>query len=166
MSPIRVLVVDDSAFMRTVLVDLMSSYTGIEVVGQARNGAQALNLVTKLEPSVVLMDIEMPVMDGLTTLVRIMAIKPTPVIIFSGQAKKNADVALKAMRLGAVDYFPKPETMLELEEKGEDLIVKIVQAAKTDIRKIVSKLPSTNFPNVQAVYRGHWSLHWRPPCII
>jgi len=84
MSRIKVLVVDDSAFMRKIIIDILASSPDIEIIGKARNGQEAIEKVTALAPDVVTMDVEMPVLDGLQALGYIMSECPTPVIMLSG----------------------------------------------------------------------------------
>ncbi len=104
---IRVLVVDDSAFMRKVISDLFNGEADFEVVDVARNGAEAVEKVLQYSPDVVTMDVEMPVLDGLSALEKIMAVKPTPVIMVSSLTKAGADETIKALSLGAVDFVAK-----------------------------------------------------------
>ena len=104
---IRVLVVDDSAVMRNVITDMIDGQSGIKVVGSAKNGAEALKMIEKLKPNVVTMDIEMPVMDGLTALQHIMNERPIPVVMLSAEDKRQADITFKALEMGAVDFIPK-----------------------------------------------------------
>ncbi len=104
---IRVLVVDDSAFMRKVISDLFNGEADFEVVDVARNGAEAVEKVLQYSPDVVTMDVEMPVLDGLSALEKIMTVKPTPVIMVSSLTKAGADETIKALSLGAVDFVAK-----------------------------------------------------------
>lgn len=104
---IRVLVVDDSAFMRKVLTDLFKAESDFEVVDVARNGAEAIEKTLLHSPDVVTLDIEMPVLDGLAALEKIMAVKPTPVIMVSSLTQSGAESTIKALSLGAVDFVAK-----------------------------------------------------------
>lgn len=122
--PLRVLVVDDSAFNRRTLTDLLAAIPGVEVVGKAADGEEALRLVLSLKPDLVTLDLEMPKMDGFTFLRLVMARQPTPILVVSGRGAK-ADV-FKALELGALDFIVKPSTTIssdlgkirsELEEK-------------------------------------------------
>ena len=108
MGNIGVLVVDDSMFMRKVITDLLSSDPGIEVVGTARDGRDALEAVRKLRPDVITLDIEMPKMDGITALKELMKTDPTPVIMVSALTQEGAEMTFDALELGAVDYVTKP----------------------------------------------------------
>jgi len=104
---IRVLVVDDSAFMRKALGKMLESDPEIQVVGTARDGEDALRRVAELDPDLVTLDVEMPRMDGLEALRRIMATAPRPVIMVSSLTESGADVTLRALDEGALDYIPK-----------------------------------------------------------
>lgn len=135
MLKIKVLVVDDSIVMRRIISDILSKDEEIEVVGAARNGAEALEMVRELDPDVVTMDIEMPVMDGLTALQHIMAESPRPVVMLSSMDKRQADITLKSLDMGAVDFISKTSgsLSLDLERTGEDIIAKVKAAAKAAI---------------------------------
>jgi len=103
----RVLVVDDSGFFRRRIVEILEADTCIKVVGTAANGKEAIEQVAKLEPDVVTMDIEMPVMDGITAVRHIMSTRPTPVLMFSSLTREGAQATLNALDAGAVDFLPK-----------------------------------------------------------
>jgi len=103
----RVLVVDDSGFFRRRIVEILEADARIKVVGMAANGKEAIEQVASLNPDVVTMDIEMPVMDGITALRHIMASKPTPVLMFSSLTHEGAQATLDALEAGAVDFLPK-----------------------------------------------------------
>ncbi len=105
--PIRVLVVDDSGFFRRRLKDMLGSDPRLEVVGEAVNGAEAIEMAAKLRPDIITMDIEMPVMDGITATRRIMKATPTPILMFSSLTTDGAQATLDALDAGAVDYLPK-----------------------------------------------------------
>jgi len=104
---VRVLVVDDSGFFRRRLTDMLNSDTHIEVVGCAADGAQAIIKAKELHPDVITMDIEMPVMDGITATKRIMAELPTPILMFSSLTTSGAKSTLDALDAGALDFLPK-----------------------------------------------------------
>lgn len=103
----RVLVVDDSGFFRRRIVEILEADARIKVIGMAANGKEAVQMVAELKPDVVTMDIEMPVMDGITALRQIMASKPTPVLMFSSLTHDGAQATLDALDAGAVDFLPK-----------------------------------------------------------
>ena len=102
-----VLIVDDSPFMRRTLAAILEQAPDIKVVGTASNGEEALKLIHTLDPDVVTLDVEMPRMDGLTTLSRIMKDTPRPVLMISSLTQKGADTTLKALEMGALDFLPK-----------------------------------------------------------
>ncbi len=104
---VRVLVVDDSGFFRRRVVAILDADPGIEVVGQAANGREAVVEALKLKPDVITMDIEMPVMDGITAVRHIMARRPVPVLMFSSLTHEGAQATLDALDAGAADFLPK-----------------------------------------------------------
>lgn len=104
---IRVLVVDDSGFFRRRVTEMLNSDARLQVVGAAEDGAQAVEMTARLKPDVITMDIEMPVMDGITAVRRIMAVNPTPILMFSSLTTDGAKATLDALDAGAVDYLPK-----------------------------------------------------------
>lgn len=106
MKPVRVLVVDDSAFNRRTLTDLLVAIPGVEVIGKASSGEEALKLTLELAPDLITLDLEMPRMDGFTFLRLLMARRPTPVIVVSGFAAKEN--VFRALELGALDFIAKP----------------------------------------------------------
>jgi two-component system, chemotaxis family, protein-glutamate methylesterase/glutaminase len=139
MSPIKVLIVDDSLFMRTVLKDMISTDNRLVVVGSARNGKEALNLIPKLKPHVITLDIEMPVMDGISTLKQIMDNNPLPVIMLSTLTKDGAALTLEALDLGAVDYIPKPTGTTKIGEVKDTLIAKIKEVSVTPMHPLTRR---------------------------
>jgi two-component system chemotaxis response regulator CheB len=134
---IRILVVDDSLLMQKVLVDLLQSDSQISVIGTARNGEEALAKIATLHPDVVTLDIEMPRMNGLTTVRKIMESNPLPVVMISALAQREAQLTLKALEFGAVDYVPKPSGTISLNMNSvkDELISKVKTAASANIRK-------------------------------
>ncbi|WP_183040910.1 protein-glutamate methylesterase/protein-glutamine glutaminase [Salipaludibacillus neizhouensis] len=135
---IRVLVVDDSAFMRKMIADMLSKHAEIEVIDKARNGKDAVDKVMKLHPDVVTMDVEMPVMSGLEALKEIMQTRPTPVVMVSSITKKGTETTIKAMEYGAFDFISKPSGSISLDINlvEKDLIEKVIHASKVSIHKI------------------------------
>jgi two-component system chemotaxis response regulator CheB len=127
--PIRVLVVDDSALIRQILSDILESEPDITVVGVAIDGADALQKIGLLQPDVVTLDIEMPKMNGLDCLAKIMEHSPVPVVIVSYLTTQGAEITLKALELGAVDFVTKPITkepdVQSLDTVKQDLVQKI-----------------------------------------
>lgn len=134
-SKIKVLVVDDSAFMRRVISDMLNSDEAIEVIDTARNGKEGFEKVIAQNPDIITLDIEMPVMDGLTALSEIMKARPaSKVIMLSSLTFEGAEATIKALEFGAMDFVPKPSASI-LNFKAEDikdgLIKKIHQLAHT-----------------------------------
>jgi two-component system chemotaxis response regulator CheB len=103
----RVLVVDDSGFFRRRIVEILEADSALKVVGTAANGQEAIDQVTALKPDVVTMDIEMPVMDGITAVRHIMRSNPLPILMFSSLTHDGAKATLDALEAGAVDFLPK-----------------------------------------------------------
>src|SRR5688500_12203361 len=108
MSHIKVLIVDDSAFVRQTYSALLENLPDIEVIGTASDPYIAVQKIQREKPDVITLDIEMPRMDGLTFLKKIMSQAPMPVIVISNQTMEGADVAIKALECGAVDVMSKP----------------------------------------------------------
>jgi two-component system chemotaxis response regulator CheB len=104
---VSVLIVDDSGFFQRRLSEMINSCTGMKVVGMASHGKEALELTHKLKPDVITMDYEMPVMDGITAVRKIMEECPTPILMFSSLTYEGARVTLDSLEAGAVDYLPK-----------------------------------------------------------
>lgn len=128
-NPIRVLIVDDSAYMRYTLSKYLSEMDDIVVAGTARNGLDALEMVPRLTPDVMTLDVEMPKLDGLSTLRRLMAENPLPVIMLSSLTKEGATETVQALTLGAIDFIAKPTTKADLSGIIDDLHQKIRTAA-------------------------------------
>src|SRR5215467_681909 len=138
--PMRVLVVDDSAFMRRVIGDAIASQPDMELIGVAHNGLDALLKVEQLQPDVVTLDVEMPEMDGLTALRHLMARYPRPVVMLSTQTQEGAATTLRALSMGAVDFVPKPSGSISLDfhRVREDLLrkVRIAVSARVHARQV------------------------------
>ena len=147
---IKILVVDDSAFMRKVLSDLFKSQPDFEVVDIGRNGAEAVEKVKQYSPDVVTLDVEMPVMDGLTALEQIMSIKPTPVVMVSSLTKAGADATIKALSLGAVDFVAKSAgSISRIDEIEKDLLQKCREAAGVSGSRLrVGNVPTIKPPKI------------------
>lgn len=133
---VRVLVVDDSAYVRKVVSQMLSRSPFIDVVGIARNGAEALELAEELKPDVVTCDLNMPVMDGLGFVSAQMARRPLPIIIISIAAGAGAQV-LSALDAGAIDFVQKPTALAteKLLEISDELIEKVKAAARAPMRR-------------------------------
>jgi two-component system chemotaxis response regulator CheB len=133
---VRVLVVDDSALMRQLLSTMMASDRDIEVVGAAPDPLVARRMIKELNPDVVTLDVEMPNMDGISFLEKIMKLRPMPVLMISSLTQQGAEATLQALELGAVDYVAKPKVDLQqgLAEKRIEIIEKVKIAAKARVR--------------------------------
>jgi two-component system chemotaxis response regulator CheB len=136
--PIRILVVDDSALARHVLKDILNSVADFEVVGTAQDPYVARDMIKQQAPDVVTLDVEMPRMDGLVFLENLMRLRPTPVVMVSSLTVKGADVTLRALELGAVDFVSKPALGLAegLREHAAELEAKIRVAAKARLQPL------------------------------
>jgi two-component system chemotaxis response regulator CheB len=134
---IRVLVADDSAFMRTALTRMIESDTGLRVSSTAQTGNETLEKVLSLKPDVVTLDVEMPGMNGIETLKRIMQQSPRPVIMVSSLTQEGAETTLEALAIGAFDYVPKQQSFVSLDiiKIRDDLIAKIKAAAESHRRR-------------------------------
>lgn len=130
-TPVRVLVADDSAFMRTALTRMIESDSSLKVVATARNGQEAVEQALALDPDVMTMDIEMPVLNGLGALRQIMAVAPRPVIVVSSLSQEGAEATLEAFDLGAFDCMAKQSSRVTLNivELRDELVSKIRAAA-------------------------------------
>jgi two-component system chemotaxis response regulator CheB len=136
MAKIRVLTVDDSALMRQVLATLLSKDPGIEVIGSAPDPFIAREKIKALNPDVITLDVEMPKMDGLTFLDKLMRGHPMPVVMVSSLTEVGCQTTLRALELGAVDFITKPKIDLRegMEEVAQDLIAKVKAAAQAKVR--------------------------------
>ena len=139
---IRVLVVDDSAFMRKALSMMLERDAEVRVIDTARDGQQALDKIAEHDPDVVTMDIEMPRMDGLTALRHIMDETPRPVLMVSSLTRDGAEATVKAMEAGAVGFLPKQRSRVSLKitEIEDDLVQRIKSAAGSNTRVLQRRL--------------------------
>ena len=131
--PVRVLVVDDSAVMRQLLSTLLSADPAIEVVGTASDPYIARDRIKALNPDVVTLDVEMPHMDGLTFLRKIMTLRPTPVVMVSTLTQAGTEVTLEALEIGAVDFVAKQTADAGREHFAVELQTKVKAAARTRV---------------------------------
>jgi two-component system chemotaxis response regulator CheB len=106
---INVLIIDDSALIRSILTEVINSFPDLYVVGAASNPIQAREMIKTLNPDVLTLDVEMPQMDGLTFLEKLMRLRPMPVLMISSLTERGSEAALRALELGAVDFLPKPK---------------------------------------------------------
>jgi two-component system chemotaxis response regulator CheB len=135
-TPIKILVVDDSAFMRLTLSKRLSAEPGFELVGVAPDGEAALAQMRTLKPDVITMDVEMPRLNGLETLARIMAEQPTPVIMVSSLTREGTETTARALTLGAVDCVAKPAKLAGAQDMAADLANRIRQVAGVRVRRL------------------------------
>ena len=135
---IRVLIVDDSALIRTMFTKILEEDSDIEVVGSAADPLIARDLIKKHNPDVVTLDIEMPRMDGLTFLEKIMTLRPTPVVMVSSMTQERALETIRSLELGAVDCIGKPtgDERMGIEALSEELITKVKNASKAKVKAI------------------------------
>lgn len=132
----RVLIVDDSAFMRKVISDIVNSDPGLVVADTAKNGQEAVQKVQLLKPDVMTLDVEMPVMDGLSALEVVMRESPLPVIMLSSVTKEGADATLRALELGALDFITKPSSIFQIntQDMQHELLNKLKMASRVSVR--------------------------------
>ncbi len=154
---VKVLVVDDSGFVRSVISQELATDPEIEIIGAAKDGIDAIEKVKKLRPDVVTMDVIMPKMDGLTALEHIMKELPTPVVMVSALTTSSAEVTIKALELGAVDFFLKPSVLSPLGDANSKagLIAKIKLAARTTVSKEPIPHLHTAAPSTKAIQKAH-----------
>ncbi len=131
---VRVLIADDSLFMRHLLRRALERSPRIAVAGEARDGVEAVKMNAEVSPDVVVMDVEMPRLDGLSALARVMQEKPVPVVMFSSLTSQGTQTTLEALSLGAVDFLPKPDSRVNISSIADDLVKKVVAAASARLR--------------------------------
>jgi len=133
---VRVLIVDDSALVRRILTEVLSTDPGIEVIGTASDAYIARDKIKQLNPDVLTLDVEMPKMDGVTFLRNLMRLRPMPVVMVSSLTEHGAEVTLDALAVGAVDYLPKPKIDIAatLTDYADELRAKIRSAATARVR--------------------------------
>ena len=138
MAKTRVVVVDDSALVRSLLTEIINRQTDMECIGAAADPFAAREMIRNLNPDVITLDVEMPRMDGLDFLARLMRLRPMPVVMVSTLTERGAEVTLKALELGAVDFVAKPKVGIAdgLRQLGEDITDKVRTAARAHIRRL------------------------------
>src|SRR6266545_3277949 len=155
---IKVLLADDSPLVRGVLKDIFYATSDIEVAGEAANGKEAVDLTERLKPDLVVMDIMMPIMDGLAAIETIMAQFPTPILVLSATMdQREVDYAFTAIRKGALDVMEKPR--IQGLEQGKEFAARIVEKVRMLSRvKVIRRWPSNRVtvnvkPKVPAGYQ-------------
>jgi len=163
MVSIRVIVIDDSAFMRKVISNILESSPTIEVIATARNGEDGLKKIQKYEPDVVTLDVEMPIMGGMETLEKIMKYYSLPVVMLSSVSDKDKEKVVQAMSKGAVDFIEKPSGAISLNitDIKDEIVKKVLIAAEAKVSHIhhdekplreitnISKIDKTNISFVK-----------------
>lgn len=142
---IKVLVVDDSAFVRRAIIRMFEGSADIQIIDVASDGEMALELIKKLHPDVVTLDVKMPVMDGLKALERIMIECPLPVVMLSSLTEKGGENTLRALELGAVDFIDKSTAggPMDISAIAQELTAKIHIAVQVDVQKLQSRAGMT-----------------------
>lgn len=148
---IKVLIVDDSAFMRKVLSEMIDSEESLTVIGTATDGKDALNKIKLLNPDVITLDVEMPIMDGISCLKQIMQTFPKPVIMLSSGTDHGAELTIKALDEGAVDFVAKPKNIFDIknDKKRNEIIEKISIAKNINFKYSKYKTDDDNVILVQ-----------------
>lgn len=146
---VRVLIVDDSSFMRMAIRSILSKDPEIEIIGVAANGAEGVSKAASLKPDIITMDVEMPVMDGLTALKEVMRCSPTRVIMVSTLTREGATATFDALELGAIDYVSKSTTESGVEHNAfrDELLLKVKGA--------VSNIFGSRHAAITANGKGH-----------
>jgi two-component system chemotaxis response regulator CheB len=142
---LRVLIVDDSAFMRKVLEGIFNADDQMQVVGNAKDGREAVAMAESLKPDVISMDINMPHVDGLQATAEIMTTNPKPIVIVSSESRDGAASTLRALELGAIEFVAKPSSGIDLDMQNvkEELLRKVRMAAKVRVVRTASRLASS-----------------------
>lgn len=149
---IRVLIVDDSALVRSLLAEIVAAERDMEVVGVARDPVIARSMVRELNPDVITLDVEMPRMNGLEFLERLMRLRPTPVVMISSVTQSGADATLRALELGAVDFVAKPRLGIAegVARTAAEIAAKIRAASRSRLRARGAEAPASRPPLASA----------------
>ena len=153
---IKVLVVDDSAIVRKILAEELSKYVDIEVVGTAVDPYAARDKIVRLQPDVITLDLEMPRMDGLSFLAKLMRHYPMPVVVVSSLTPRNSEMAIKALELGAVEVICKPGAAYSTPDIARELVNAIRAAASAKVRRdSASSGPEDEMPQEIGLETSH-----------
>jgi two-component system, chemotaxis family, protein-glutamate methylesterase/glutaminase len=157
-NPVRLLIVDDSKWMRRAICDLIQDASGVVVAGEAGNGAEALELLPKVAPDVITLDVNMPVMDGLTALKHIMIEHPKPTVMLSAYTQEGGRITFDALRYGAIDFIPKPSRLddADLSDQRERIVRKIMMAASVELEAVRYFRPVQKSIQVEKTEGSHW----------
>lgn len=144
MAKIRVVVVDDSALVRSLLTEIINRQSDMQCVGAAADPLVAREMIRETNPDVITLDVEMPRMDGLEFLSRLMRLRPMPVVMVSTLTEQGADITLRALEMGAVDYVAKPRIGISsgLNELAHDIVDKIRIAASAHVKRLPPTTPA------------------------
>ncbi len=161
--PIKVLVVDDSSFFRRRVSEILNAHPRLEVIGSAVNGQEAIEQTKLLQPDVITMDIEMPVLDGISAVKEIMKSNPTPILMFSSLTQDGAKATLDALDAGALDFLPKKfediarnkdEAISLLQNRVEEISRKRILMASRSFQSSLVTLPQSASTSNPAIGRG------------
>ncbi|MFC5512847.1 chemotaxis response regulator protein-glutamate methylesterase [Massilia jejuensis] len=150
---IKVLIVDDSALIRSVMSEIVNSQADMEVVGTAPDPLVARELIKKTNPDVLTLDVEMPKMDGLDFLEKLMRLRPMPVLMVSSLTERGSEITMRALELGAVDFVTKPKISIQsgMREYTELIADKIRAAARARVKRAnVSAAPTMALPSMRS----------------
>lgn len=158
---IKVLIVDDSALVRQLLSEILNGAAGIQVVGTAADPYIAREKIKQLNPDVLTLDVEMPRMDGVTFLGNLMRLRPMPVVMISTLTEQGADVTLRALEMGAVDFVSKPKLDLQHEIQGysQEIIEKVRTAAAARVRPLTDRPQKVNHAETSVKHSADAVLH-------
>lgn len=158
--PIRVLIVDDSVVIRQLLKDILSRDSQIEVVGTAVDPIDAYDKIVQLKPDVLTLDVEMPRMDGITFLSKLMRTHPMPVVMVSTLTRQGSEVTLKALEIGAVDFIAKPTESIftGMSALSHEIVMKVKTAARARVRTARTE-PVTPVAPPPSARRGQCTAH-------
>lgn len=149
----KVLIVDDSALIRSVMSEIVNSQPDMEVVGTAPDPLVARDMIKKTNPDVLTLDVEMPKMDGLDFLEKLMRLRPMPVLMVSSLTERGSEITMRALELGAVDFVTKPKISIQtgMREYTELITDKIRAAARARVKRTVAgATPTTALPQLRS----------------
>jgi len=152
MAKTRVVVVDDSALVRSLLAEIINRQHDMQCVGAASDPLVAREMIRELNPDVITLDVEMPRMDGLEFLSRLMRLRPMPVVMVSTLTEQGAEITLRALEMGAIDFVAKPRIGVShgLNELAGDIVDKIRVAAAAQVRRLAAPAPVAATPAAHA----------------
>ncbi len=161
MAKAKVLVIDDSALMRQLLTDILRTDPGLEVVGSAADPYAAWDKIKRTGPDVLTLDVEMPRMDGLTFLERLMGNRPMPVVMVSSLTERNCDTTFRALELGAVDFVTKPKLDMTTGTIAiaSELVAKVKAASQARVRPGTVRSPTTKTATPRSPAAGFRTTH-------